>query len=378
MNIDDNSNVNPPEDGSDKIDMSQYIKGASPNPPESQDELYSTPPIDTPPVESSTSPYAYRPKVDITPFTHKINSIQEEAAKVLIAQEELVELILVSIISGGHILLEGVPGIAKTLSSKVIARTLDTEFTRIQFTPDLMPSDIIGTSIFDLKSSEFSYIKGPIFSNVILIDEINRAPAKTQSALFEVMEEKQITFEGTTYPMEYPFFVMATQNPIEQEGTYRLPEAQLDRFLMRIKLDYPSLKDEIKILQRYKNDNQKSLTEQISKVLSTDDLKELQGLTKEIFVSDQMLTYAAQIVNETRNHAKIYLGGSPRASLAIISTSKVAAIMAGRDFVTPDDIKYMVPHILNHRILLTPEAEMEGLNEEHVIKEILDTIEVPR
>jgi len=362
MNIDEQNDLTPEQ---------QHSETPSTSSPTDQTKEFSN---DT----DDQSSYNYRPKVDIAPFTAKIDAVKDEASKVLIAQEELIELILIGIISGGHVLLEGVPGIAKTLSAKVISKTLDTQFTRIQFTPDLMPSDIIGTSVFDLKSSEFSYIRGPIYSNVVLIDEINRAPAKTQAALFEVMEEKQITFEGVTHPMEFPFFVIATQNPIEQEGTYRLPEAQLDRFLMRIKLDYPSLKDEIQILQRYKSSEQKDLTDTIGKVIKTKGLKKLMNLTKEIFVSDQMLAYAAQIVHETRNHAKIYLGGSPRASLAIISTSKVAAIMAGRDFVTPDDIKYMVPHILNHRLLLTPEAEMEGLDEDMVIKEILDTIEVPR
>ncbi len=362
MNIDDQKDV-PSEDAG--------INPSQEHLPEQ--EAITTP---TPPIE--TSPYSYRPKVDITPFVEKMKAVQDEADKVLIGQDELIELILIGIVSGGHILLEGVPGIAKTLSAKVISKTLDTEFTRIQFTPDLMPSDIIGTSVFDLKSSEFSYVKGPVFSNIVLIDEINRAPAKTQSALFEVMEEKQITFEGVTYPMDFPFFVIATQNPIEQEGTYRLPEAQLDRFLMRIKLDYPSLKDEIRILQRFKSEDQKNLTNAINKVLGPDELRKLIDITKEIYVSDQMLTYAAQIVHETRNHAKIYLGGSPRASLAIISTSKVAAILSGRDFVTPDDIKYVTPHILNHRILLTPEAEMEGLDEDLCIKDILDSIEVPR
>ncbi len=362
MNIDDQHDVTPEEEGLSPSDASlQDHASVEPTPP-----------------SPSTSPYSYRPQVDITPFMAKMKAVQDEADKVLIGQDELIELILIGIVSGGHILLEGVPGIAKTLSAKVISKTLDTAFTRIQFTPDLMPSDIIGTSVFDLKSSEFSYIKGPVFSNVVLIDEINRAPAKTQSALFEVMEEKQITFEGTTYPMEFPFFVIATQNPIEQEGTYRLPEAQLDRFLMRIKLDYPSLQEEISILQRFKSDDQKDLTDTIQKVLDPEELRRLIQITKEIYVSDQMLTYAAQIVHETRNHAKIYLGGSPRASLAIISTSKVAAILGGRDFVTPDDIKYVTPHILNHRILLTPEAEMEGLNEDLCIKDILDNIEVPR
>lgn len=317
-------------------------------------------------------------RIDIAPFTKKMNEIQEEAAKVLIGQEDLVELILIGIVCGGHILLEGVPGIAKTLSAKVIAKTLDTNFTRIQFTPDLMPSDIIGTSVFDLKTSEFSFINGPIFSNIVLIDEINRAPAKTQSALFEVMEEKQITFDGTTYPMQFPFFVIATQNPIEQEGTYRLPEAQLDRFLMKVKLGYPKLDDEIKILNRFKNTNQNDLSKSIKKIIKKKTLKELISISNKIYISDQMLSYAAQIVHATRDHGKIYLGGSPRASLALIDTAKVAAILAGRDFMTPDDIKYMAPYILNHRIILTPEAEMEGLTEEEVIKELLETVEVPR
>ncbi len=317
-------------------------------------------------------------RLDIQPFTDKMNEIQAETAKVLIGQDNLVELILISIVCGGHVLLEGVPGIAKTLSAKVIARTLDTKFTRIQFTPDLMPSDIIGTSVFDLKTSEFSFINGPIFSNIVLIDEINRAPAKTQSALFEVMEEKQITFDGTTYPMQFPFFVIATQNPIEQEGTYRLPEAQLDRFLMKIKLGYPNLDDEVRILNRFKNTTQTNLSDSIKKIIKKKTLKELMAISNQIYISDQMLTYAAQVVHATRENGKIYLGGSPRASLALINTAKVAAILAGRDFMTPDDIKYMAPYVLNHRIILTPEAEMEGRTEEEVIKELLETVEVPR
>ena len=333
------------------------------------------------PVDPTVEPSVISPltnRIDIEPFTKKLNEIQAEAAKVLIGQEDLIELMLISIICGGHILLEGVPGIAKTLSANVMAKTLDTKFTRIQFTPDLMPSDIIGTSVFDMKTSEFSFISGPIFSNIVLIDEINRSPAKTQSALFEVMEEKQITFDGTTYPMQFPFFVVATQNPIEQEGTYRLPEAQLDRFLMKIKLGYPKLEDEIKIINRFKNTNQKNLSKSIKKIIKKKTLKELMDIANQIHISDQMTTYAAQIVHATREHGKIYLGGSPRASLALINTAKVAAILAERDFMTPDDIKYMAPFILNHRIILTPEAEMEGLTEEEVIQELLETIEVPR
>ena len=317
-------------------------------------------------------------RIDIRPFTEQLTAIQAEASKVLIGQEKIVELILISIVCQGHVLLEGAPGLAKTLSAKVIAKALDTKFTRIQFTPDLLPSDIIGTSVFDMAKSKFSFVKGPIFSNIVLIDEINRAPAKTQSALFEVMEEKQITFEGKTHPMTFPFFVIATQNPIEQEGTYRLPEAQLDRFLMKIKLGYPSIQDEIQILTRYKKSNPTDLIESIKKVLSPKKVSKLMEIANEIYISDFLIEYAAKIVHETRQHSKIYLGGSPRASLALLNTSKVAAILAGRDFLTPDDIKYMAPYVLNHRIILTPEAEMEGRTEESVIKEILEQIEVPR
>jgi len=317
-------------------------------------------------------------RLDVSPFTKKINQVQEEASKVIIGQDELIELVIISIVCGGHVLLEGVPGIAKTLSAKVLARTLDTDFSRIQFTPDLMPSDIIGTSVFDLKSSKFSFIEGPIFSNIILIDEINRAPAKTQSALFEVMEEKQITFEGKRYGMEFPFFVIATQNPVEQEGTYRLPEAQLDRFLMKIKLGYPSMKDEIRILNRFKKESHIDLVDHVKKVLNTKELKKLIKVSNQVHLSDPMIAYAAQIVHETRQHSKIYLGASPRASLALVHTSKVTAILAGRDFVTPEDMKHMAPYILNHRIILTPEAEMEGLTEEQIIQDILATIEIPR
>ena len=317
-------------------------------------------------------------RIDIQPFTDQLGLIQSEASKVLIGQEELIELILICIVCQGHVLLEGAPGLAKTLSAKVVAKTLDTQFTRIQFTPDLLPSDIIGTSVFDMSNSKFSFVKGPIFSNIILIDEINRAPAKTQSALFEVMEEKQITFEGITHPMEFPFFVMATQNPIEQEGTYRLPEAQLDRFLMKIKLGYPSIQEEVEILNRYKNAGPQDLLDNVDKVLSTNKIQGLMKIANEIYISDPLIEYAARIVHETRQHSKIYLGGSPRASLALINTSKVAAILSGRDFLTPDDIKYMAPFILNHRIILTPEAEIEGRTEESVIQDILESIEVPR
>ena len=316
--------------------------------------------------------------LDLSPVNNKIDLLFAEAKKVLIGQEELIELMVICLLCDGHILLEGVPGIAKTLSANVMAKTIDSEFSRIQFTPDLMPADIIGTSVFNMKESEFVFKPGPIFSNVVLIDEINRAPAKTQSALFEVMEEKQISFDGETYQMDIPFIVIATQNPIEQEGTYRLPEAQLDRFLMKINMQYPSAAEEVEILKRFKNQVGKLDLSIVSKVLNKQDITAIQEVLTQIHVEDQMLQYIAEIIQETRNHPKIYLGGSPRASLAILKTCKMTAVLAGRDFVIPDDIQYVVPHVLNHRLILTPEAEMESLSTNQVIDEILKSLEVPR
>jgi len=335
------------------------------------------------PVEHDDTPQSQpmavrRPEVDLSPFTSKIEEIKAQCRKVLIEQEDIIELILTCILSGGHILLEGVPGVAKTLTAKVLSRTLDADFSRIQFTPDLLPSDIIGTSIFRMDKGKFKFEKGPIFSNVVLIDEINRAPAKTQSALFEVMEEKQISYDGNTYKMDYPFIVIATQNPVEQEGTYRLPEAQLDRFLMKINLGYPSANGEVDILRRFKDAVDKPDLTQVGKVVGAATLRSLQEVIKNIHVEDQMYTYIASLVQETRQHAKIYLGGSPRASLAILKTAKVTAAMMGRDFVIPDDIQYVAPHVLHHRIILTPDADMEGQGAELILKEIIAGLEVPR
>lgn len=304
--------------------------------------------------------------------------MKHECSKIIIGQEELIDLLIIGILADGHILLEGVPGIAKTLSAKVLSRTLDAEFARIQFTPDLMPSDIIGTSIFNLKESKFQFKEGPIFANIILIDEINRAPAKTQAALFEVMEERQITFDGTTTAMEFPFLVIATQNPIEQEGTYRLPEGQLDRFIMKINLSYPSPEEEIAILQRFKNQIHQIDLEQVDAVVSREDLQKIHQLLSKIYVEDEILRYIATIIQETRQHGQIYLGASPRAALALLKSSKVAALMAGRDFIIPDDIKHMAPHVLNHRLILTPSAEIEGATTLSVLDEITKSVEVPR
>lgn len=320
-----------------------------------------------------------RKGVDLGPFISKINAVRTECRKMLVDQDEVIDLILTCILSGGHILLEGVPGVAKTLSAKVLARTLDADFARIQFTPDLLPSDIIGTSVYRMDKGKFKFEKGPVFSNLVLIDEINRAPAKTQSALFEVMEEKQISYDGKTYEMDYPFIVIATQNPVEQEGTYRLPEAQLDRFLMKVNLGYPSAQGEVDILKRFKDQVDKPQINQIvTAVISKTELKSLQSVIKDIYVEEALYTYIARLVQETRQHPKIYLGGSPRASLAILKTAKVTAAMMGRDFVIPDDIQFVAPHVLHHRILLTPDAEMEEQGSDMILKEIISGLEVPR
>lgn len=315
---------------------------------------------------------------DIKPIQTKIQNLIDECQKVIIGQRALIELMVTCLLSDGHILLEGVPGIAKTLTAKSFSKTIDADFSRIQFTPDLMPADILGTSIFNMKTSEFVFKKGPIFSNVILIDEINRAPAKTQAALFEVMEEKQISFDGITYKMEEPFIVIATQNPIEQEGTYRLPEAQLDRFLMKIKLSYPNNNEELEILKRFKGKIGSPDLSQINKIIDGQFIKETKNILELLHVEDQILEYITRIVQETRSHGKIYLGASPRATLGILNTAKVTAVIMGRDFITPEDIQFVATHVLNHRIILTPDAEMEGLDTVTVINDILKTIEVPR
>lgn len=330
-------------------------------------------------VETETSAsFIPESRIKLKRFQDKVEEVKIEAQKMIIGQHHLIDQLLLAIFSRGHVLLEGVPGIAKTLTSKVISKTLAVDYSRVQFTPDLMPSDVLGTSIFNVKTSEFTYKKGPVFSNVVLIDEINRAPAKTQAALFEVMEERQVTNDGVTYKMDLPFFIMATQNPIEQEGTYRLPEAQLDRFLFKIKLEYPSHQDEIAILKRFKNSIKEVSFEDIKPVLSAADIEEFQGLIEDVKIEDQLIEYIAKIIGETRNHARLYLGASPRASLSILKAAKANAAIRGRDFVTPDDIQYVSEPVLNHRIILTPETEMEGITAEDVIAEIVQKIEVPR
>jgi MoxR-like ATPase len=311
-------------------------------------------------------------------ITEKVSELRKTLGEHVIGQHQMVELMMAGILSNGHLLLEGAPGIAKTLSAKVMSKSLDVKFSRIQFTPDLMPTDVIGTSVFNMKESSFSFKQGPIFANIVLIDEINRAPAKTQAALFEVMEERQITNDGVTYELDFPFLILATQNPVEQEGTYNLPEAQLDRFLFKIKLDYPVMEEEVSILQRYKSNKASKTLAEIVKVFTPLEIKKIQDLLDEVRIEDSLVNYIASLIVKTRNHEKIYLGASPRASLAVLKSSKAIAAMRGRDFVTPDDIKFVLPHVLNHRLILTPEAEMEGLIAEDVIAEIVKSIEVPR
>ncbi len=307
-----------------------------------------------------------------------VTDLKSQLAKVIIGQENFIELLITAFLANGHVLIEGVPGVAKTLTAKLFAKTLKTDFSRIQFTPDLMPSDVLGTSVLNPKTTEFEFKAGPIFSNIVLIDEINRAPAKTQAALFEVMEERQITIDGKRYPMEPPFMVLATQNPIDQEGTYALPEAQLDRFLFKIKVDYPKPEEEIQILQSHHQRKGAKADADIRPVLTPGKLQELQIQIQQVLVEEKLLNYIAQLVIKTRNHPHLYLGASPRASIAVMNASKAMAAIQGRDFVIPEDIKKVLVPVLAHRVILSPEREMEGLTQENVIDLIANTIEIPR
>lgn len=308
----------------------------------------------------------------------KMEVVKTEIAKVIVGQHAVVDLLLIGLLCDGHLLLEGVPGVAKTLAAKLLAKIVDVNFSRIQFTPDLMPGDVIGTSVFNPKEGSFSFRSGPIFSNLVLIDEINRAPAKTQSALFEVMEERQITVDGTTYSMEYPFMVLATQNPIEQEGTYRLPEAQLDRFLFKIEIGYPTVEEEVQILNTQLGRSQKELLNDVPKIMSAAEIKYYRQMVQEVKVEPKLVEFIAKIIVETRTNAALYLGASTRASLALLKACKGKAAMSGRDFVVPEDIIEMATPILRHRIMLSPEKEMEGLQPDELIQNILKSIEVPR
>jgi len=320
----------------------------------------------------------FHSRTDLSALNGAVQSIKQEIGKVIVGQQEMVDLLIAAVLSNNHVLIEGVPGVAKTLTARLMAKCLDVPFSRIQFTPDLMPSDVLGTSVFNPRDASFEFRSGPIFSNIILIDEINRAPAKTQAALFEVMEERQVTIDGRTYPMSRPFMVLATQNPVEHEGTYRLPEAQLDRFLFKIQVPYPNPDEELAILNGHHQLKSAVQSDAVNKVLGAGEVQALQEQIRALHIEEKLLQFIAKLVTETRSHKSIYLGASPRASLGIMNASKAMAAMRGRDFVTPDDILYVVPAVLRHRIMLTPEKEMEGVTNDEVIAQVVQGIEVPR
>jgi MoxR-like ATPase len=320
----------------------------------------------------------FEPRLDLSELSTAVFQLQREIRKIIVGQDEMVRLILAALLADGHVLIEGVPGVAKTLTARLVARSLQIGFSRIQFTPDLMPGDVLGTNIFNPGTTSFEFKRGPIFSNFVLIDEINRSPAKTQAALFEVMEERQVTMDGITHRMAPPFMVIATQNPIEQEGTYRLPEAQLDRFLFKIVVPYPSEMEELIILQRFHQLENNNVLDAINPVLSGEEILGLRKLIKQIIVEEKLLQFIAKITVATRSDKSVYLGASPRASLAILNAAKAFAAMSGRDFVIPDDIISAAAPVLRHRIILTPEKEMEGTREDEVIQRIVQSIEVPR
>lgn len=317
-------------------------------------------------------------RTDLSALNQSVTEIKNTLAKVVVGQQEMITLLIAGILAGGHMLIEGVPGVAKTLTAKLIAKCINANFSRIQFTPDLMPSDVLGTSVFNPKESSFEFKPGPIFGNVILVDEINRSPAKTQSALFEVMEERQITIDGKTYPMQEPFVILATQNPVDQEGTYRLPEAQLDRFLFKIEVKYPSLEEETTILQQHHQQKNNEQLAEIRPVLSATQIETYRNQVRNLHVEPKLLEFVARIIHETRNSKSLYLGASPRASLAIVQAAKAIAAMNGRDFITPDDLIYVTPAVLRHRIMLSPDKELEGVTPDEVVRQIIQKLEIPR
>ena len=317
-------------------------------------------------------------RLDLTLFSEKIEKLRHEIAQVIVGQEQAVDLVLTCILANGHVLIEGVPGVAKTLLARLIARLVDARFSRVQFTPDLMPSDVLGTNIFNVKTQEFEFHQGPVFSDIVLVDEINRAPAKTQAALFEVMEERQVSMDGATYPMGELYTILATQNPVEQEGTYRLPEAQLDRFLMKVTMGYPSADDELEILKRHEQRTDLIKLSDVNPVLAKEEVLQLRSYMNDVVIDESLLRYITQIVQQTRSSRAVYLGASPRASVAMLQASKAYALLRGRDFVTPEDIKAVTPSILQHRLVLTAEAEMEGYSAYKVAMKLIDKVEVPK
>ena len=317
-------------------------------------------------------------RTDLQDFSEKITQLKKAIGNVIVGQQEAVDLLLTAILADGHVLIEGVPGVAKTLLARLVSRLIDARFSRIQFTPDLMPSDVLGTTVFNMKTSEFDFHQGPVFAEMVLVDEINRAPAKTQAALFEVMEERQVTIDGVSHRMNDLYTIIATQNPVEQEGTYRLPEAQLDRFLFKIRMSYPTLEEEVSILQHHQENRRLVKLDDIQPLLSVRELLNMRQQLQEVYIEDSLLRYIASIVQQTRMSKAVYLGASPRAAVAMLNASKAYAMLSGRDFVTPEDIKFVTPNILQHRLLLTAEAEMEGYTALKVAQKLIDKVEVPK
>ena len=317
-------------------------------------------------------------RTDLTQFAERIDLLRQQISQVIVGQEENIDLLLTAMLANGHVLLEGVPGVAKTLLARLLARLIDAKFSRVQFTPDLMPSDVLGTNVFNMKTSDFDFHAGPVFADLVLVDEINRAPAKTQAALFEVMEERQVTIDGVAHPMGAFYTILATQNPVEQEGTYKLPEAQTDRFMMKITMGYPSLDEEVTILERHHANQRLTALDDIAPVITKEQLMELRRMLGKVFVDSALLRYMAGIVQQTRQSKAVFLGASPRASVALLQASKAYALLQGRDFVTPDDIRHVAPSIMQHRIILTAEAEMEGITPLRAIARLIEKVEVPK
>ena len=317
-------------------------------------------------------------RINLTAFAEKIETLRKAIAEVVVGQSETVDLLLTAILAGGHVLIEGVPGVAKTLTARLVARLIDARFSRVQFTPDLMPSDVLGTNVFNMQTSAFDFHRGPVFADIVLVDEINRAPAKTQAALFEVMEERQVTLDGVTYPMGPLYTILATQNPVEQEGTYKLPEAQTDRFMMKLTMGYPTVDEEVEILRRHHENRRLTTLDDVRPVIAKDELLAMRSLLDEVFVDPALLRYIADIIVQTRQSKAVFLGASPRASVALLQASKAYALLQGRDFVTPDDVRLVAPSVLQHRLVLTAEAEMEGITPLKAVQRLIEKVEVPK
>lgn len=317
-------------------------------------------------------------RTDLSLFNERISQIRKRISSVIVGQQEAVDMLITCILANGHVLIEGMPGVAKTLMARLTAKLIDAKFSRIQFTPDLMPSDVLGTSVFSMKTSEFDFHPGPVFANIVLADEINRSPAKTQAALFEVMEERQATIDGNTYKMDDVYTIIATQNPIEQEGTYRLPEAQLDRFLMKITMGFPSVDEEVEILKHHNGNSQFARINDVEPIMTKEQLTEMRRMMDSVVMEESLMRYIAEIISQTRKSKAVFVGASPRATVAVMQCAKAYALLQGRDFVTPDDIKAVAPYVIHHRIILNAEAEMSGLTPDKVTRTLIDKVEVPK